>query len=211
MNAQAAHVIPHQTYRHCLPRFNIARKVILDIGCNDGRDLAYPEFETCAARHGIDPDRLAIGRGSKHHPELRLQWGSAENLPYGDASVDIVMSRVALPYTDIPRALSEIRRVLKPDGMVFFTLHDWRMQWRWFWQALKGRKIKRIFDHAYIVPASVGYVLTGRVMARPWNGTRETFQTQRRFRRSMKQAGFDEILMGRTDKHLICQAMRAQE
>lgn len=196
-----------ESHRHCFPRFNLAGKIILDIGCGNGKDLLQPEFAHAAERHGIDPQGFAIDQGRHHYPQLKLECGTAERLPYPDAFFDVVMSRVTLPYTDLPRALAEIRRVLRPGGMVFFTMHDWRHQWAFLTNAVQTCSWKRVLDHAYILVASLAYLGSGKPLARPWNGRYETFQTSARFRQSMQRAGFDEVLMGRTKRHFIVQAI----
>ena len=44
--------------------------------------------------------------------------GDEENLPYPDSHFDIVISNLSLHWVNnLPKALSEIHRVLKPDGM----------------------------------------------------------------------------------------------
>jgi SAM-dependent methyltransferase len=54
---------------------------------------------------------------------VRLYGGDFHHLPYDDASVDVVFCIEAFCYaTDLPRALAEVRRVLRPGGR--FTLFD---------------------------------------------------------------------------------------
>src|ERR1700756_4888931 len=57
-------------------------------------------------------------------------------LPFADASVDVVVSSLMLQWCDPPdTAFAEIRRVLKPDGLVAFstlgpdTLRELRTAW----------------------------------------------------------------------------------
>jgi SAM-dependent methyltransferase len=44
--------------------------------------------------------------------------GTAENIPLDDASVDAVVVGQAFHWFDVPRAMTEIRRVLRPGGTV---------------------------------------------------------------------------------------------
>jgi SAM-dependent methyltransferase len=57
--------------------------------------------------------------------------GTAEAIPLADASVDAVVAGQAFHWFDIPRAMAEIRRVLRPGGTVglFWNMLDDREQW----------------------------------------------------------------------------------
>lgn len=58
-------------------------------------------------------------------PGLSFEGGDAENLPFPDASFDVVLNvESSHCYPDLPRFLAEVRRVLKPGGR--FTLADFR-------------------------------------------------------------------------------------
>ncbi|HEX4906667.1 MAG TPA: class I SAM-dependent methyltransferase [Acidimicrobiales bacterium] len=50
--------------------------------------------------------------------------GTAEHLPLRDESVDAVTVAQAFHWFDAPRALAEIRRVLKPGGMLLLVWND---------------------------------------------------------------------------------------
>ncbi|MBU6487029.1 MAG: methyltransferase domain-containing protein [Burkholderiales bacterium] len=98
---------------------------VLDLGCGAGHasfaaarharsviayDLAAPMLATVAAS--------AKERGLSN---IRTEQGSAERLPFDDASFDWVVSRLsAHHWHDVPRALAEVRRVLKRGGRVLF-------------------------------------------------------------------------------------------
>lgn len=98
---------------------------VLDLGCGAGHasfacapharsvlayDLAEPMLATVAA--------AARERGLSN---VRTQQGAAERLPFDDASFDWVVSRFsAHHWHDVPHALAEVRRVLKPGGRVLF-------------------------------------------------------------------------------------------
>jgi SAM-dependent methyltransferase len=53
---------------------------------------------------------------------VMFQRADAEDLPFPDATFDVVTSRIgAMYFVDIQRALGEIKRVLKPDGRIVLT------------------------------------------------------------------------------------------
>ena len=53
-------------------------------------------------------------------PSFHFQTASIEDLPFPDASFDVVVANHMLYHVpDLPKALQEVRRVLKPDGRFF--------------------------------------------------------------------------------------------
>lgn len=172
---------------------------VLDVGCGNGHALMYPQYAN-ARRVGIDVDTDAIAAGCAKFPELTLMHGSAENLPLPPETYDVVVSRVALPYTDIREALAEANRVMVPGGHLFLTMHDWRHQWEFLSGAIKKLAFKRLLDHVYIVAASTVFIAIGKVIKRP-SGTRETFQTEGSMRRELRMAGFADVAFSRTARH----------
>jgi SAM-dependent methyltransferase len=61
--------------------------------------------------------RLAVG--SRLRPAFALM--DAMNLAFGDASFDVVFGSSILHHLDLEPALEEIRRVLRPGGMIVFS------------------------------------------------------------------------------------------
>jgi SAM-dependent methyltransferase len=96
---------------------------LLDLGCGGGhvslhaaplvgQVTAYDLSEAMLSAVG----RTAEGRGLRN---ISLRQGSAESLPFPDASFDRVISRYsAHHWLDVPVALNEVRRVLRPDGLL---------------------------------------------------------------------------------------------
>ena len=102
------------------------RDRVLDVGCGTGELLArlagkYPE----AALAGIDPvpEMLAKAKGKlPAQADLRVGW--ANQLPWPDASFDIVVSCNMFHYITHPvAAIQEMERVLVPGGRLLIT--DW--------------------------------------------------------------------------------------
>jgi ubiquinone/menaquinone biosynthesis C-methylase UbiE len=97
-----------------------SRGRVLDVGCGPGAQLAGIAARGSNAI-GIDLDRQSLrkcrGEG------LRVLCGAAETLPLRDASMDGVICKVVLPYTDEKRVFAEIARVLTVQGEARFCFH----------------------------------------------------------------------------------------
>jgi ubiquinone/menaquinone biosynthesis C-methylase UbiE len=101
---------------------------VLDVGCGSGwatRVLA--EYATNGLVTGIDiSDEMirAARESSKDFANIDFEIASAEQLPFTDDEFTHGFSMESLYYyTNIPKALSEIHRVLKPGGL-FVTVVD---------------------------------------------------------------------------------------
>jgi ubiquinone/menaquinone biosynthesis C-methylase UbiE len=97
-------------------------KHILDIGCGPRGSLEWAT--EAAARIGIDPLSEAYrGLGTIHHSMDYIACG-AENLPFPDASFDIVCAFNSLDHVDsLGKVISEISRVVASQGL-FLLLTD---------------------------------------------------------------------------------------
>jgi len=101
---------------------------ILDLGCGLGNNLFYLNkmgFET----YGIDASNTATSQVKEKIDELGLSVkvtaGISQKLPYQSNYFDAVISIQALHHgyeKDILKGISEIERVIKPDGLIFITL-----------------------------------------------------------------------------------------
>lgn len=93
----------------------------LDAGCGTGRHagfLAGLGHETI----GVDatPGMLAVAR--ERFPDVELREGHLEALPLDDASVDLVVSSLAVCHApDLDAVLSELARVVRPGGTVIIS------------------------------------------------------------------------------------------
>lgn len=116
-------------------RLEIVRRefpLALDLGSHHGavgrRIAALPNIGSVISMD--DADRLLAQAAA---PRVE---GSAEALPFADASLDLVVSGLSLQLVnDLPGALVQIRRALKPDGLLLAgmlggaTLSELREAW----------------------------------------------------------------------------------
>lgn len=89
--------------------------LLLEVGCGSGRVLA-----ALAARgwevSGIDPAKAMLDLAGRRTPSTSLVIARAETLPFADGEFDAVVAAGVLEYADLPTALRELARVLRPGG-----------------------------------------------------------------------------------------------
>ncbi len=125
-----AGIFEHKYRNLALKRLNIARgETVLEVGFGTGhclKQMAESVGEEGKV-FGIDlsSGMLAVSRRRLEKAELwkrvELTCGDATKMPYADNSFDAVFSSFALELFDcpeIPQVLSEVKRVLKPNGRV---------------------------------------------------------------------------------------------
>lgn len=104
----------------------LAPRATLEVGASDGWRLeclrrADPTRRCC----GVDPSASAIEAGRRRFPALELSVGTADSLPFADASFDLVAFGFCLylcDRADLFRIASEADRVLAPGGRI--ALYD---------------------------------------------------------------------------------------
>jgi SAM-dependent methyltransferase len=95
----------------------------LELGCGTG--VFLEKVARCGATlHGLDlsEDLLAQARARMAGaPNVRLDRGNAEAMPYPDGEFDAVYGSSVLHHLDLDAALRELHRVLKPGGRLVFA------------------------------------------------------------------------------------------
>lgn len=90
---------------------------LLDAGMGPGRLLEELDRRGWTV-HGVDlsPEMVQIARGHLPSASERLAVGSIEALPFPDDAFAAVVATGVLEYADLPAALRELARVLRPGG-----------------------------------------------------------------------------------------------
>ncbi len=174
------------TYRYILDRAQGEEPRMLDFGCGAGEMsilLASQGFEACGFDISESNVALAEKNAAHHKVAERTTFVAsvAEVLPYPDEHFDVVAGLDILHHVDIPLAMQECYRVLKPGGFAIFRepveallldrIRNWRLTQVFFPQSKSlerhvtedERKLNKtdhrilegIFDRVEPVPFSV--------------------------------------------------------
>ncbi|MDO9336553.1 MAG: class I SAM-dependent methyltransferase [Caulobacter sp.] len=125
---------------------------VLELGIGGGMNLIHYDPGKVSSVSGVDPsaELRAIAEKAPRPDGLKvdIQDGTAEALPFADASFDCVICTFTLcSVASPPAALAEARRVLKPGGRFLFCEHglapdpkvaDWQRFIEPLWKRLAG-------------------------------------------------------------------------
>jgi SAM-dependent methyltransferase len=99
-----------------------AGAAVLDVGCGAGAAVARLVDEHGLGAVGLDASERRIAEAAEARPDLELIVGSAEALPFADASFDAVLCECVLSTLAVPGlAVDEMSRVLCPGGAVLVS------------------------------------------------------------------------------------------
>jgi SAM-dependent methyltransferase len=158
----------------------------------------------------VDVDEAALALGRPRWPALRLTAARGEALPFPDGTFDLVFSRVALPYMDIPVALREFARVLRPRGELWLLLHPARLVARQLADAARARAWRGMAYQLYALANGLGFHLAGATRPFPVgsHGT-ESWQSVRGMRLALRRAAFTDVVATRRGRAFALSATRA--
>ena len=94
-----------------------AGKTVVDLGAGTGKFTKYL-VEAGADVIAVEPVGPMLGKLSEAFPSVDAREGSATQIPMDDESVDAVFCAQAFHWFASTEALAEIRRVLKPNGVL---------------------------------------------------------------------------------------------
>lgn len=176
---------------HCMPDVPAHVRSILDVGCGAGQTLAaiqarYPHVLKLV---GVDRDAATIEWGRTRWPRITLFVQRGEEIFLMARYYDMVLSRLALPYMEIPLVLSLMVRGLRPYGRVWLVTQTWRGVVQQGWRALLAGRLSRAVFSLYVLANGLWFHLTGRLFRCPIDGRLESFQTERRMRALLRESG----------------------
>jgi demethylmenaquinone methyltransferase/2-methoxy-6-polyprenyl-1,4-benzoquinol methylase len=100
---------------------DMAGKTVLDVGAGTGR-LTLPLVERGAQVTALDVSKNMLDVLKQKQSKVTTVVGDAEDLPFPDASFDVVTAAFLIVHLKDPRRFfDEVYRVLKPGGMFLVT------------------------------------------------------------------------------------------
>jgi SAM-dependent methyltransferase len=122
---------------------------VLDCGCGMGFYLFVMARLRRLELVGLDTDVERLQWAARERVPAQLVEGDAERLPFDDASFDkVLMSEVLEHLADDRAALAEVRRVLRPGGVLAVSVPNASFPFWWdpinaVWTRLGGAPIRR--------------------------------------------------------------------
>lgn len=158
---------------------------VLDVGFGSGeqmRRLAAAGCRTLGIEYNPQHARRARAAG------FAVCCAAAERLPFAADSMDGLVCKVVIPYTDEARAVAEIARVLKTGGTAGVSYHGLGYSLRYLFT---DRNWKRRVYGARVVVNTIVYRLTGRRLPGFWGDT--VYQSASRLRHYYQQVGLELV------------------
>src|SRR6266496_3890851 len=98
---------------------------LLDVGCGTGvASITAARLGAKVTGLDLTPELLQRARENARISEVAVEFheGDAEDLPFADASFDVVLSQFGHMFAPRPEvAISEMLRVLRPEGTIGFS------------------------------------------------------------------------------------------
>ncbi|MFD2659287.1 methyltransferase domain-containing protein [Paenibacillus thailandensis] len=115
-------------HRYLIAQEFVTGKVVLDIACGEGYG-AYQLSKQAKEVIGmdIDPKTIEIAKNSYVNQNLRFLCGDAKKIEIPNNSIDIIVSFETIEHmneNDQIEFLNEIKRILKPDGILLISTPD---------------------------------------------------------------------------------------
>lgn len=159
-------------------------KRVLDIGCGAGQELLPFVEKTDAFCVGIDA-AAELGevtneffKQSDFKDRITFTRSFGERLPFADASFDVVLCRVAIPYMHNRQTIAEVARVLRPNGVFLLKTHAPAFYLGMIRRRWKSFSAKQIAYPLICLAGGTWHLLTGKQLQNGfWKG-KEVYQTK---------------------------------
>jgi SAM-dependent methyltransferase len=101
---------------------------VLEIGIGSGLNFNYYNKENVSEVFAVEPDGILLEKAQQNakinNINLNVQQLKAEELPFDNNSFDTIISTYTMcSIPDLSSAMSEINRVVKPNGKLLFSEH----------------------------------------------------------------------------------------
>jgi SAM-dependent methyltransferase len=99
--------------------------IVCDLGCGPGHIGAYLASRGCEVV-GVDISPAMLRNARERHPNLTFELGDMRALPLADDACTALACFYALIHVqraEVPKALGEMRRVLRPGGQLVLAVH----------------------------------------------------------------------------------------
>lgn len=113
-------------HRYAIAMELVHNKKVLDIACGEGYGTALLAQKATNVT-GVDIDEELINKAKEKYTKQNNQFltGAVENIPAAENQFDVVVSFETLEHTaEQEKMLSEIKRVLQPDGLLIISTPD---------------------------------------------------------------------------------------
>lgn len=114
-----------QLYHFLAIKVPVEGSDMLEVGSGRGGGASYiAEYLKPNSMTGMDLAQNAVDLSNRDHnqPNLRYIQGNAEKIPLDDHCMDAVINVESChAYGSVPNFLSEVKRVLRPDGILVLT------------------------------------------------------------------------------------------
>jgi SAM-dependent methyltransferase len=117
------------------------KKSVLIVGLGKGLEVPIFLSKGCASIDAVEP--FPVVKGTEFGAQFQLHTAPAEQMPLQDASYDVVYTLASLEHmTDPYKAVQEMMRVLKPNGILFCSAGP-------FWYSPYGYHAKNKYPLLY--------------------------------------------------------------
>jgi SAM-dependent methyltransferase len=173
---------------------------VLDVGCGAGQTIQHLRIWDGVRVYGVDVDPTAL---ALRPAPIRMARAAGESLPFGEGTFDLVYAKVALPYMNIPVALAEWHRVLRPGGVLWVTIHPRGWAWKYFLAAVREGSPKAMVYWAYILLNGLYFSLLGLVRPFPFTRRIESYQSEKTMALTLARVGFHDITSTRAKQCIV--------